>query len=65
MSVLREIRSQKGLTQQDLSKKTGITQALISWYETEKLKPSIKTIHKLAKAFKMPYEELYEKLYQN
>lgn len=47
--ALIEARNASGLTQQQLSAKTGIDQAILSRIETGKANPSVLTLQKLAK----------------
>ena len=48
---LKTLRTKNGLTQQELAKKIGVSQASIFYWETGKREPSFKTIEKLAKVF--------------
>ena len=48
---LRLLRKEKGLTQNELSMKTGIEQALLSKYETEERIPPTETLLILADFF--------------
>ena len=50
MPTLKEIRERKFISQDDLSKLSGITAATISRLETGKEKPRFVTIRKLAAA---------------
>ena len=50
ISAMIDIRNQKGLTQQDLSELSGITQADISRIERGDRNPGIRTVQKLANA---------------
>jgi transcriptional regulator with XRE-family HTH domain len=51
---LKLAREQAGLSQRDLSAKSGVAQSLISQYETDTLRPSWKTLEKLAAALEKP-----------
>jgi transcriptional regulator with XRE-family HTH domain len=55
---LSSIRKQKGLTQVELSKKTGLTQGLISDYELDKLRPYHEVIARFALALEVTADEL-------
>ena len=59
---VRELRQQRGLTQQKLAEKLGVTVGYISKVETERLQfgdyPSEKFIHKLADALQYDEDEL-------
>lgn len=50
IQALIDARKETGLTQQELSDRTGITQGDISKLEHGKLNPSIKTLQRLANA---------------
>lgn len=50
---LRKIRKEQGLTQQDLAKLAGITQQMVSRYETGVVEPSVSTMKKIKKALKI------------
>ncbi|MFC1947542.1 helix-turn-helix domain-containing protein [Chloroflexota bacterium] len=53
MPTLKEIRESKFISQDDLSKLSGITAATISRLETGKEKPRFVTIRKLAAALEV------------
>lgn len=59
---LKELRERKGITQNDISKKLGITQCAYSLLETGKRqsKMSIETAQKLAAVFDVPIEYVLE-----
>ena len=59
---LKELREGKGITQNDISKKHGITQCTYSLLETGKRqsKMSIETAQKLAAVFDVPIEYVLE-----
>jgi transcriptional regulator with XRE-family HTH domain len=56
---LEELRRAKGWTQGDLSKKTGISQVVISRYE-KNTKPSKKNFKKLLSVFKLPENYFFD-----
>lgn len=45
-----QIRKQKGWTQQDLSKASGLSQSVIARVESKKTVPTIVTLHKIVNA---------------
>jgi len=51
---IREIRQQKGLTLNELSKKTGLTASYISQIERNIIEPSLSSIRKLSIALEVP-----------
>jgi transcriptional regulator with XRE-family HTH domain len=56
-SVLRDLRKERGLTQEQLSFKTGMTTALISDSENGKRNLSFESIGRLLKAFGVTWED--------
>jgi len=54
-NFLRKIREQKNLTQEQLSKASGVTRYVISEFENEKHRPSPRTINKIAEALGCSY----------
>lgn len=52
--TIRFLRKEKGLTQKELSEKTGIATITIQGYEADKYKPRQDKIEKLAAAFDVP-----------
>lgn len=58
---IKELRLQRGWSQETLAKKIGIGQQYISKYESGKLSPSLKTIGKLAAAFGVSVDFLRSK----
>ncbi len=57
-SRIARLRKEKGLTQVELSKTIGITQALISDYERSRLRPNYEMIIRLAIALEVTTDEL-------
>ncbi len=57
---LREIRAMRGLQQQELAAKAGLTSSLISQVERSRLSPSIATLRKLAQALEVPVSRFFE-----
>ena len=57
---LREIRTMRGLQQQELAAKAGLTSSLISQVERTRLSPSIATLRKLAQALAVPVSQFFE-----
>ncbi len=53
MQAMIDARKLKGITQKELSKRTGISQGDISKLESGNGNPSIKTLQRLAKAMNM------------
>ena len=58
MVRIKELRKQKGMTQEALAAFTGINRVSIAKYETSKTMPSLKTAEKLAAALGVTVDEL-------
>lgn len=59
---IKEIRLEKGLTIQELSKKSGLSVVTISHYENNKSKPTLTNIQKLSVGLKYKFDDLYKLL---
>ena len=55
---IKEFRFEKGLSQNDLGKLTGMSQQQIAQYENEKRRPKMETLAKIAKALDVSVSEL-------
>ena len=58
MPLLKDIREQKFLTQEELAQKAGLVVVTINRIEKGHQKPRFKTIRKLAKALKVEPSEI-------
>ena len=56
---IRELRKQRGLTQEELAEIIGISRQAINVIEKEKFDPSLPTAFKMAKLFKTSIENLF------
>jgi transcriptional regulator with XRE-family HTH domain len=57
--MMKTLREKKGLTQEQLAKKAGVTEAYVSMLENRKRKaPSLPALQRLAKALGVPVTEL-------
>ena len=56
---VREIRQEKGLTQQSLADQVGVTRQTIIAIEKSKFAPSVKLALELASALGAPLEEMF------
>lgn len=56
---IKEIRSEKGLTQKELSKLSGVSSSYIGDLERNEKIPSIVTICRIAKALEVDVKELF------
>lgn len=61
LNNLREIRKQKGMTQEALAAFSGVNRVSIAKYETGKSCPGLKTAEKLASALGVTVDELIGK----
>lgn len=57
--LIKKIRKEKKLTQQDLSLKAHISKAELIHLEKNRVKPNAMTINKIAKALDYSYEKLF------
>ena len=57
---LKQFRAVRGMTQEALAKKAGISRVYIARLETGKQDPTLSTLVKLAKALKVKVAELLE-----
>ena len=55
---LRNLRKEKGLTQDELSKMLNVTKSTISYYENSKRTPTIANLHELANVFNVSFDYL-------
>lgn len=58
--ILRKLRENSGLTQQQVAETLNIDRSTYAYYETGKTTPDINTIIKLAKIFNVSYTEIFE-----
>ena len=56
---LKEIRSQKGITQEELAYRTELTLSQIARIETIKINPTISTVFKIVRALEIPLNEFF------
>lgn len=56
---IRAIRQSKGLTLEDVSRRTGLSKALISRIENEQVSPPIATLLRIASAFKIEISHFF------
>jgi len=56
---VEEIRTQKGIRQDELGKMLGVSRQTISSLENGRYNPSIMLAHKIAKLFDMTIEEVF------
>jgi transcriptional regulator with XRE-family HTH domain len=59
-SKLKEVRSKKGFTQEELAYESGLSLSQIARIETFKINPTVSTIFKIARTLKVNVSELFE-----
>jgi len=59
-NIIREIRTEKGLRQEDLGEQIGVSRQTINAIEKGKFDPSLSTAFKLSKALGLKIEELFQ-----
>jgi putative transcriptional regulator len=57
---LRELRSQKEWSQNELAERLGVSRQTINAIETEKYDPSLPLAFKIARLFKQSLEQIFE-----
>jgi len=56
---VRELRSLRNMTQEDLAEVIGVSRQTINAIEKEKFDPSLPTAFKMAGLFQLPIEEIF------
>jgi len=62
--ILRELRTEMGLTQADLAAKLGVSRQAVIALETDKHIPSLDLAYKIAAVFDRPVEAIFENPYR-
>lgn len=57
---IREIRKEKGLTLQELAKKTGLSSSLLSQIERKLVDPTVSTFWKICTSLNIPFNAFFE-----
>ena len=57
-TALKGIRKRKGLTQQELAVRAGITRGMVAKYETNAADPTLQTAYKIAQVLEIQLEEI-------
>jgi putative transcriptional regulator len=60
---LRELRTGRGLTQEELGKTLGVSRQAVMALETEKHDPSLDLAYRIAVAFGMAVEDVFDNPY--
>ena len=56
---VKELRKEKGLTQEDLAEVIGVSRQTVNAIEKQKFDPSLNTSFKMAKLFELPIESIF------
>ena len=56
---VKELRKEKGYTQEDLAEIIGVSRQTVNAIEKEKFDPSLNTAFKMAKLFELPIESIF------
>ena len=62
--ILRELRTEMGLTQADLAAKLGVSRQAVIALETDKHVPSLDLAYKISAVFDRPVEAIFENPYR-
>jgi putative transcriptional regulator len=57
---IRELRAERGWTQQDLAERLGVSRQTVNAIETGKYDPSLPVAFRLARLFERPIEGLFD-----
>lgn len=60
--LIRDFREDRGMTQEELSRASGVNRVNISRYETGAAIPSFETAGKIAAVFNVTVDDLFEKV---
>ncbi|HTN41193.1 MAG TPA: helix-turn-helix transcriptional regulator [Asticcacaulis sp.] len=61
---LRELRTEKGLTQADLAIQLGVSRQAVIALETDKHSPSLDLAYKISAVFDLPVEAIFQNPYR-
>ena len=56
---VKELRKEKGYTQEDLAEFIGVSRQTVNAIEKQKFDPSLNTAFKMAKLFELPIESIF------
>ena len=62
--ILRELRTEMGLTQADLATRLGVSRQAVIALETDKHIPSLDLAYKISAVFDRPVEAIFENPYR-
>ena len=61
---LKELRAERGWTQEELGSRVGVSRQAVNALETEKHDPSLDLAFRIASLFKQPVEEIFANPYR-
>lgn len=59
-NIIRRLREARGLTQEELARKLGVTRQTINAIENNKYNPTLELAFKLARLFDLPVDEVFQ-----
>jgi putative transcriptional regulator len=59
-NILRDLRTERGWTQEQLGQALGVSRQAVNALETEKHDPSLDLAYRIAVLFSRPVEEIFE-----
>jgi putative transcriptional regulator len=59
-NTVRELRAERGLTQQELADTISVTRQTVIAIEQDKYSPSLETAFKIARVFGVPLEKVFQ-----
>jgi putative transcriptional regulator len=59
-NTLRELRSTRSMTQQELADQIGVTRQTVIAIELDKYSPSLETAFRIARVFNVPLEQVFQ-----
>lgn len=62
--ILRDLRTEKGLTQADLAGQLGVSRQAVIALETDKHIPSLDLAYKISGVFDLPVEDIFHNPYR-
>ncbi|ESQ89162.1 helix-turn-helix transcriptional regulator [Asticcacaulis benevestitus] len=60
---LRELRTERGWTQEELGNKLGVSRYAVLALETDKHDPSLDLAYRLSSVFRLPLEQIFDNPY--
>ncbi len=64
-NILRELRQKKGMTQEDLASKLGVSRQTIIAIEAGRYDPSLPLAFRISHVFRLPIEEIFSFIHED